>query len=419
MYTEPHNLIANLLSDLEQTAILLQSVLLAISLALSWGAVRLLRSHLPPREGSKNWTGLTWCAFPLIALLLVMIGKAVLEDSHSTHLLDIAIPLLTAMTLLRLTLYALRQVFAPSRWLEILARSVAAVVWIAFALHLTGLLPRLINALDDIGFHAGKQYISLLAVLTGILSVLVTMLLALWASRALEHKVMAAQSLDPSLRIVMSKLIRTALIVLGVLIALPLAGIDITVLSVFGGALGVGIGLGLQKIASNYVSGFIILLDHSIRPGDLLTVDGRFGKVTQMTSRYLVLKSSDGTEAIIPNETLVSSTVINHSYSDPQVKVAIPVQIGYQSNVDQAMAILLRAATNQPRVLADPAPETFLKSFDADGITLELGFWINDPEAGQLGLTSAIRREIWQEFQQAGIEIPFPQRDVRIINSTP
>ncbi|MEQ1742154.1 MAG: mechanosensitive ion channel domain-containing protein, partial [Candidatus Nitrotoga sp.] len=209
------------------------------------------------------------------------------------------------------------------------------------------------------------------------------------------------------------------LVVLGILIALPLAGIDITVLSVFGGALGVGIGFGLQKIASNYVSGFIILLDRSIHPGDVLTVDGRFGKVTQLTTRYLVLQNNDGTEAIIPNEILITSTVINHSYTNRQLRIAIPVQISYQSDLDRAMEIMKQAAANQTRVLADPETKVYLKSFSDNGIDLEMGIWIDDPEEGQLNLCSDINMEIWRKFQVSGIEIPYPQRDIRIISGQP
>jgi small-conductance mechanosensitive channel len=259
----------------------------------------------------------------------------------------------------------------------------------------------------------------LLTILSGILSVLVTVLAAMWLGRVLENRVMATEHLDMNLRVVLSKLFRALLVVLGILVALPLAGIDITVLSVFGGALGVGIGLGLQKIASNYISGFIILIDRSIHPGDVLTVDNRFGTVSQLTSRYLVLRNSDGTEAIIPNDTLITSTVINHSYSNREMRIGIPVQVSYQSDLDQAMSIMRQAAESHPRVLKDPEPKTFLKAFGENGIDLELDIWINDPEEGQLNLRSDINLKIWRQFQAAGIEIPYPQRDIRIIGNQP
>ena len=413
-----NNLIVNFFSDLEQTSILLQMAVLAASFTLTWAIRRLLLARLPGRSEASRRKGALWVVAPLISLLFVLAGKAALRHfAHSVYLLDITIALLIALALIRLTLHSLHQVFSPSRWLSSCGHVAAAAIWLGFALHLTGLLPALLASVDDIGFAVGKQRISLLSVLSGILAVLVTMLLALWLSRTLEHRVMAAEKLSMNLRVVLTKLIRAALLVIGVLIALPLAGIDITVLSVFGGALGVGIGLGLQKIASNYVSGFVILLDRAIRLGDTLTVGGNSGKVTRISTRYLVLEASDGTEAIIPNETLISSTVINQSYTNRQARMSIPLQIGYRSDPERALEIMRQAAANQPRVLADPAPESFMKSFGANGIELELAFWINDPENGKLGLSSDINREIWREFQKAGIELPFPHREIRIVGA--
>jgi small-conductance mechanosensitive channel len=380
-----------------------------------------LRSHLPKSEGAikVGLGGISRVAFPLVALLLVVIGKTVLKNWYSINLLNIATSLLLALALVRLAVYALRKIFAPSGWLHSSERFIATAIWIGLALHLTGFLPEILDAMDELSFHIGRQKISLLTILSGILSVLVTMLVAMWLGRVLENRVMASENLNMNLRVVLSKLFRALLVVLGILVALPLAGIDITVLSVFGGALGVGIGFGLQKIASNYVSGFIILIDRSIHPGDVLTVDNRFGTVSQLTARYLVLRSSDGTEAIIPNDTLITSTVINHSYSNREMRLAIPVQVSYQNDLDKAMALLRQAAEKHPRVLKDPEPKAFLKAFGENGIDLELDIWINDPEEGQLSLRSDINLEIWRQFQAAGIEIPYPQRDIRIIRNQP
>ena len=416
-----HNLLTELLSDLEQTRILWQLAVLGFSLALAWGLTRLLRSRLPKSEGAikVGLGGVSRVAFPLVALLLVVIGKTVLKNWYSINLLNIATSLLLALALVRLAVYALRKIFAPSGWLHSSERFIAMAIWIGLALHLTGFLPEILDAMDELSFHIGRQKISLLTILSGILSVLVTLMAAMWLGRVLENRVMAAENLDMNLRVVLAKLFRAVLVVLGILVALPLAGIDITVLSVFGGALGVGIGFGLQKIASNYVSGFIILIDRSIHPGDSLTVEGRFGTVSQLTARYMVLKSLDGTEAIIPNETLISSTVINHSYTNRHIRVGIPVQVSYQSDLERAMEIMKEAATKQPRVLADPETKVFLKSFGDNGIDLEMSIWINDPEEGQLGLKSDINLEIWRQFQAAGIEIPYPQRDIRIIGNPP
>lgn len=417
MPNETHNLLAKFLSDLEQTAILWQITILSVSLLLSWGVNIIMARRLPKSEavskiGLRNIFRVT---FPLIALLLLLIGRSILENWHSIHLLNIAVPILFALMLIRLLVYALSQVFKDSQWLNGSERFIALAIWFGFALHLTGFLPGLIDAMKALSFQIGKQQITLLNILSAILSIFITLLAALWLGRTMELKILGTEHLDINLRVVLSKLTRASLVVVGILIALPLAGIDITVLSVFGGALGVGIGFGLQKIASNYVSGFIILLDRSIHPGDVLTVDGRFGKVSQLTTRYMVLLSNDGTEAIIPNETLVSSTVINHSYTDRKIRISIPVQISYESNLSTAMQILKQAAIKQSRVLNDPETKVYLKSFGDNGIDLELAVWIIDPEEGQLNLRSDINLEIWRQFQEAGIQIPYPQRDVRIV----
>jgi len=205
-------------------------------------------------------------------------------------------------------------------------------------------------------------------------------------------------------------------VLVAVLVGLSLVGFDLTLLSVFGGALGVGLGFGLQKIASSYVSGFIILLDKSLRIGDLVTVDKYSGSVAEIKTRYTVIKALDGTKAILPNEVLVSEVVTNHSYTDRKVRLATRVQVGYGSDVDQVRALLVQATGVNARVLADPAPFAALVEFASDGLTFELGFWISDPEQGKQGVTSDINIEILRLFRANGVEIPFPQRDVRILH---
>jgi small-conductance mechanosensitive channel len=215
----------------------------------------------------------------------------------------------------------------------------------------------------------------------------------------------------------MSKAARTVLLILAVLVALPAVGIDLTVLSVFGGALGVGIGFGLQKVASNYISGFIILLDRSVRIGDLITVDNKYGEVSQINTRYTLLKALDGTETIVPNETLITQTVVNHSLSKPNVRIALPVQVSYDADLERAEALMLEAANSHIRVVHDEPdnpPRVFLKEFADNGILLELAVWIRDPSEGQANLRSDINWAIWRRFKAAGIEIPFPQRVVHL-----
>lgn len=416
----PLNPLAEFLTDLDETAVLWQLGVLLVCLVVAWISSGLLKKNVPAQTGAWKigMGGLARVVFPLTALALVLLAKTLLQNWVSIKLLNIAVSLLLALALVRLAVYVLRHIFAPSGWLHASERFIALAIWAGLALHLTGFLPEILDALDAINLRIGKQQISVLMILSGALSVAVTLLTAMWLGGALEDRLMRAETMDLNLRVVLSKLIRAILIVIGVLIALPAAGIDVTVLSVFGGALGVGLGFGLQKIASNYVSGFIILLDQSIHPGDVLTVDNRFGTVSRLTARYLVLRGNDGTEAIIPNDTLITSTVISHSYSDRQMRMAVSIQVGYRSDLDNAMNIMRQAAEDHPRVLKDPPPKTFLKDFGENGIDLELAVWIIDPEEGQLNLRSELNLEIWRQFQAQNIEIPYPQRDIRILSGS-
>jgi small-conductance mechanosensitive channel len=283
-------------------------------------------------------------------------------------------------------------------------------------LHFTGVLPGLWQELDAMEIPVGAKHISVFELLKGAVVVILTIAATLWLSGLLEQRLQRATRIDSSVRVVASKFLRAALLVLGVLIALQAVGIDLTLLAVFGGALGVGIGLGLQKIASNYIAGFTILLDRSIRLGDMITVDNRFGVVSRLTARYVVVRSLDGIEAIVPNETLVTTTVLNHSYTSREIRVGIPVQISYDSDVERALALMEQAARAQPRVLKVPnAPFAAVLRLGESGIDLELGVWINDPENGQGNLRSALYLAILKDFRANGIQIPYARRDVSIV----
>ena len=422
-----HSLIGNLHADLQHVNVLWEVAVLAASLGLAWWVARLVRARIAAEIAGPNAPGATLkigigglnrVIFPLLTLVLVVLGRFGLRHFQSQlTLLDLAVPLLFSWMLVHLAIYLLRHAFAPSGPLRYWERGIAWTIWLGLALHITGVLPELQSFLDGFGLEVGKQRISALTILQGALSVAVTVVVALWAGRLVEGRLMSAQRVDLNLRVVLSKLAKTLLVVLAVLIALPAVGIDVTVLSVFGGALGVGIGFGLQKIAANYVSGFVILLDRSVSLGALVTIDGYYGEVRRLTARYMVVKGMDGTEAIIPNETVITSIVINHSYTDTRVRVELPVQVSYQSDVDAALRIMEDSAVAHPRVLHDPAPTAVLKGFGESGIDLELYVWISDPETGKGNFRSDIYRSIWKEFRSHGIEIPYPRRDIRILDS--
>ncbi|HUO44319.1 MAG TPA: mechanosensitive ion channel domain-containing protein [Burkholderiales bacterium] len=416
MNLEPSLLV--LWDDLHEVHVLWQVGILAVSLGIAWWASRQLpQLGGPILKWKASAGGFKRVRFPLIALALVLIGRAILRNYHSVGLLTVAVPLLIALAISRAVVYMLRLTFPASGVLSASERLIAWLIWIGVALHLTGLAPELLDFLEGATFPLGKQHVSLLTVIQGLLSVCVALLVSLWLSRVLEDRVMKVAGVQMNLRVMLTKVLRPLLVLIGLLIALPAVGIDLTALSVFGGALGVGIGFGLQRIASNYISGFLILLDRSLSIGDLVTIDNHTGQVARLTARYVVVRKLDGTEVLVPNEFVITSTVVNHSYTDRNVRVPLPVQISYGSDLDAALRLMVEAARAQPRVLADPAPAVQITAFADSGINLELGVWISDPEAGKGDLTSGIYYDIWKKFRTHGIEIPFPQREVRLLNS--
>ena len=407
----------HLMADLREPDILLQVFALLVCLGLAKLAEGLVRRR--PLDGSRLGAfgsgGLRRLIFPLAGLLLVGSAQPLLKSWIHTNLLALAVPLLASLAGIRMVFYVLRHSFSGAAWLVAFERSFALVVWVVAALHIVGVLPELIAVLEAVSFHAGKQKLNLWQVLQGIATVLATVLGALWVGGMIEARLAGAEGVDTNLRVVLARLVRALLVVVAVLISLPLVGIDLTTLSVFGGALGVGLGFGLQKIASNYVSGFIILLDRSIRIGNIIAVGSDRGVVTRITTRYTVLRGMNGVEALVPNELLVGSVVLNETYSDPKVRIGLPVQVGYECDIEAAMRILVEVARAQPRVLPDPEPAAVLVAFADSGINLELGFWISDPAQGSGRLRSDINLAIWKRFQAEGIGIPYPQREVRVV----
>ena len=416
-------LLADLWADLQQPSILWQAGTLALCLVAAWWLAGMLQWRAPDSSTEtlkRGAAAFRRVVFPLLAMLLLLSGRAVLGHWHNTNLFGVAIPLFGALAAIRFAVYLLRLGVSSANWLDPFERTIATLVWATLAMHLTGILPEIITWLTDVELSAGKHKLSLWALLSAGFWIVVGLLLALWAGAALESRMMRAASLHSSLRVVFSRLGKAVLLVVSVLVVLPLIGVDITVLSVFGGALGVGLGLGMQKIASNYLSGFIILLDRSIRLGDMITVDNQYGEVTNITTRYVVVRSLAGIEAIIPNDTLVTTTVLNHSYSDRSVRLVVRVQVAYRTDMAGVLGVLVEVARRHPRVLKDPEPTANVMQLADSGVELELGFWINDPERGSSNVRSEVSVDLLSEFGARGIEIPFPQREVRMLqgNST-
>jgi small-conductance mechanosensitive channel len=411
------NLLSDLMSDIRDPGMLWQFGALLFSILGGWLMARQMRGAYVRNEARADMLSIgvediTRVMSPLLMLALAWVSKLVLSHWHHVNLLRLAVPLLSSFALIRVAFYMMRRVFARhgSVGSAILTfeKIFALLVWLAVALYITGMWPEIISFLEDTFVPLGRNKASLAAILQAALSVVVLLMLALWAGAAMEDRLMRVDGLHSSLRVVMGRMGRAVLIVVAVLVSLSLVGIDLTVLSVFGGALGVGLGFGLQKIASNYVSGFIILIDRSLTIGDMISVDKYAGKVTQINTRYTVLQGSDGVEAVVPNEMLVSGAVQNYSLSNRQMYVATHLTVAYDSDLTVVMPLLAQAAAGVPRVLTEPAPGVTLNKFGADGLELEVGFWIGDPENGKGGVVAQVNKQIWEMLRGKQIKIAYP-----------
>ena len=337
----------------------LELLLTLACIGIAWFANRQMTRARVARGGATTLPGgFINLAFPLLALLLVYLASVAWRYYVGPpFFLAIAIPILIALVVMydlaTRGASTLHRLFPSQAWLPASELAIGTAIWGLAILYFLGVLPEIHAALAQLVIPIGKTDVSLLTIFTGIAVIIVTLVVTLWISGMIEQRLALATQLDANLRVVLAKFIRAVLIVVAVLVALEQIGFDLTLLTVFGGALGVGIGLGLQKLASNYIAGFTILLDRSIRIGDLVTVDNRTGIVSRATSRYVVVRSGDGIEAIVPNETVVTTTVLNHSYTSSQIRLALQVQVAYDSDVEKALALLTEIASREPRVLRD------------------------------------------------------------------
>lgn len=417
------NLAGEWLKAINQPANWLQAAIVLVSLALASLVSRYLGAQIAGKTAEQPLPSIKKLTlssaqrilFPITALVLVLLMYALLNVlNQPLQLLNIAIPLLLSLAGIRLLVYVLRKGFTASRALKAWENIISTLIWLVVALYLLGWLPGLMQTLDNLAFRIGAHRISLLSVINFIILSAILFTLAMWLSSYVERRVRSSKHLNASLQVGLAKFLKFFLIALAILVALDAVGIDLTALTVFGGALGVGLGFGLQRITSNFISGFILLFDRSIKPGDVISVGDKFGWVQELRARYIVVMDRDGVETLIPNENLITSDVINWSYSNPNVRLKIPVSISYGDDPEQALTLLNQAASYCDRVLADPAPVARLMEFGDNGILLELRVWINDPQNGISNVRSDLNLAIWRLFKQNGITIPFPQRDVYV-----
>ncbi|MBL0423172.1 mechanosensitive ion channel [Ramlibacter sp. AW1] len=383
---------------------------LAIAGGVAWAVGR-------SRGGQSVWFGrfiVDGLLFPLLALALTYSSLLALQPHQGVALLRIAVPVLMSLAGIRFLARVLTLVFPASHFARLVERLFSWVAWLAAVLWIAGLLPTVLAEMESIRFGIGRSRFTLLGLLQGVLSAGAVLVVALWVSAALEQRVMQRATGDLSLRRVAANVLRSGLLVIGLLVALSMLGVDLTALSVLGGAIGVGLGFGLQKLASNYVSGFVILFERSLRIGDMVRVDNFEGQVMDIKTRYTLIRAPNGRESIVPNEKLITERIENLSLADTLILLSTDVTVAYASDLDQVQRVLCAAAAGCSRILAEPAPAARLLRFGPDGLEFQLTYWINDPANGQANVRSDVNLAALRGLREAGIEIPYPQRVVHM-----
>jgi small-conductance mechanosensitive channel len=381
------------------------------------------RAALPLRGARARLFEICMIEAPLVLalVLLLLLRTSVAAVGSSTTVLNIAMELAATLILVRLGVYLLRLGLGPDSWLRNWESRLTLLIWLGISFQLIGWFGALQNTLDGINLLPGRGEFTLWALLKGLVIISAFVLVTSVVARAFERRIMTVESIALSTRIGITKFSYFFLVGLGILLGINAAGVDLTALTVLTGAVGLGLGFGLQSIASNFVSGFVLLMDKSIKPGDVISFTGMpgtstesFGWVQALRGRYVVVRDRDGVETLVPNQNLINSPVINWSYSDRKVRLKLPVRISYRDDPEKALEILERAVQGHPRILHEPAPVSRLMQFSDHGMDLELRFWIADPEAGVNNVRSDVNRLIWRLFRDARITIPVAQREVQI-----
>lgn len=342
-------------------------------------------------------------------IMLLMVQEVAASQDQDIYLLRTAVSLVFVWIVIRIATNLIKS--------REIARIVRVVAWGLAALNIVDLLMPFLDLLDQVSFSVGEGAVSVLDIVTGVLSLIFLVWGALFLATLSEGWLKKVPTVNPSARVLLSKLIRIMLVTIAFLFAVSSVGIDLTVFAVFGGAIGVGLGFGLQKVVSNFISGVILLMDRSIKPGDVVEISGTYGRINKLAGRYTSVISRDGREHLIPNEDMVTQTVINWTFSNRLIRRQLPVGISYKSDVEKAMALMIEAADEAQRVMEDPAPKVLIKGFGDSAIDLELRMWIRDTKNGVSNIASEVYLLIWHKFNEGGIEFPYPQRDIHIVSN--
>ncbi|WP_353235449.1 mechanosensitive ion channel domain-containing protein [Diaphorobacter ruginosibacter] len=404
-----------LVQEFHEASTWVELAVILASLAMAYLVSRTLARRLNHPE--SIWLGPTALGgvmFPLLSLVLVYVSTVVVEHFVPVFFLRAAVSVLTSILLMRWTARVLAAAFPNSGLARLVERMFSWFVALVAILWILGLLPQVLKELDGINVAFGKTDITLLTLIRGTLTAGLMLVTTLWISATFERRVLDGMVNDLSMRKVLMNVTRALLVLVGLLFALSAVGVDLTALSVLGGAMGVGLGFGMQKLAANYVSGFVILLERSLRIGDNVRVDGFEGRITDIKTRYTLIRAGNGRESIVPNESIITQRVENLSVADMRFNVTTSIGVGYDSDVAQVRQILADAAKAQKRVLASPEPVAYLANFGTDAIEFSLNFWIGDPAAGVANVKSDVNIALLKGLRDAGIDIPFPQRVIHL-----
>ena len=395
----------------------LEAMILLVILLLSYLLVHALGRKKYPNSFLMGDSSLSSMLFPLVALLATYATQSIWSGGYDRlTLFKIAIPILLSLVLFRALARAFQTAFPRSEMAMNIERRISWMAWLVAALWIAGFIPWMLSELESIRISFGKTKVNLRDLVEGLFSSILVLVLALWMSAILENTVLKHTVDDRSIRKVTANILRATFVLLGLIFALSVSGVDLTTLSVLGGALGVGLGFGLQKLAANYVSGFVILFERSLRIGDIVRIDGFEGQIKDIKTRYTLIQSFSGQESIVPNESLIGQRIENLTLEDSNLMLTTSVSISYQADPQAVQNLLVKAIASCPRVLADPPPAALLVKLGADGFEFDVNYWINDPENGQRNIISEVNMAIASELRRANIEIPYPQREIRIKN---
>ena len=399
-------------------ALMTEVAFLCAALVLAWLPAWSLGRHSKNESVLFGRQVIDGLLFPLLALLFAYIAQSWLQRQQPVLLFKIAIPVLLSLALIRLCARVLMAVFPRSGAAALTERLISWLAWAMAVLWITDLLPLVLQEMEQIHLNFGKVRLDLRTILEGVLSSGLVLMLSLWLSAVIEQRVLSQTVSDLSMRKVAANVLRAVLLLIGLLLALSAVGVDLTALSVLGGALGVGLGLGLQKLAANYVSGFVVLIERSVRIGDHIRVDGMEGQVTDIKTRYTLLRDTNGRESIIPNDMLITQRVDNFSLSDAAVALQTVVLVAVENDAAQVQSVLQDALGKVTDVLPEPPAQVFFSRFSADGLEMTLNFWVANQLHTRMAVLSRVNSAVWSTLSEADIQLPPPKAIANLSTST-